>query len=139
MELDNERKQYKIFENIINKYLNKEKYNNENNQEKIVVKEKIIKNDMEAGTSCYTYNIQELKDESNNKTKLILKLSDEQNDYKDQLNKDWKTILYDNMYLTGNWYLSDDKIEFLIPAYLLGFDETTARVISIGVKVDQDF
>ena len=60
-------------------------------------------------------------------------------DYKDQLNKDWKTILYDNMYLTGNWYLSDDKIEFLIPAYLLGFDETTARVISIGVKVDQDF
>ena len=86
LELDNERKQYKILENIINKDLNKEKYNNENNQEKIVVKEKIIKNDMEAGTSCYTYNIQELKDESNNKTKLILKLSDEQNDYKDQLN-----------------------------------------------------
>lgn len=59
--------------------------------------------------------------------------------YKDQLNKEWETILYDNMYLTGNWYLSDEKIEFLIPAYLLGFDESIAKIIDIDVKADEEF
>lgn len=58
---------------------------------------------------------------------------------KEQLNKDWETIMYDNMYLTGNWYLDDEKIVFLVPAYLLGFDEATAKVISIDVKVDEEF
>ena len=56
--------------------------------------------------------------------------------YKDQLNKDWESILYDNMYLTGNWYLDDDKIVFLIPAYLLGFDESIEKIIKIDVKVN---
>lgn len=58
---------------------------------------------------------------------------------KEQLKKGWESILYDNMYLTGNWYLSDEKIEFLIPAYLLGFDEKTAKVINIDVKIDEEF
>lgn len=59
--------------------------------------------------------------------------------YKEQLNKGWETIMYDNMYLTGNWYLDDEKIVFLVPAYLLGFDETVAKVISIDAKVDEEF
>lgn len=59
--------------------------------------------------------------------------------YKDQLNKDWESIIYDNMYLTGNWYLSDEKLEFLIPAYLLGFDESIAKIIDIDVKIDEEF
>ena len=59
--------------------------------------------------------------------------------YKEQLNKGWETIMYDNMYLTGNWYLDDEKIVFLVPAYLLGFDEATAKVISIDAKVDEEF
>lgn len=59
--------------------------------------------------------------------------------YKEQLNKGWESTLYDNMYLTGNWYLNNEKLEFFVPAYLLGFDESTAKVISIDVKVDEDF
>ena len=49
------------------------------------MKENKIKNDMGAGTPTYPDNIQDLKDEANNKTKLILKLSDEQDNYKNQL------------------------------------------------------
>ena len=73
---------FKIVESLINK--NEEKYNEINNK-KTFYKENIIKNDMGAGTPSYPDNIQDLKEEVNNKTKLILKLSDEQNEYKDKL------------------------------------------------------
>ena len=76
---------FKRLENYINKKENLEK-NNEFNNVKNDKKEYLIKNDMGAGTPTFTDNIQELKEEVNNKTKLILKLSDEQNHYKEQLN-----------------------------------------------------
>ena len=85
LELDKEKFNYKILENFINKKENKEN-NNKIIYEKNIVREYLIKNDMGAGTPSYPNNIQDLKDEVNNKTKLILKLSEEQNDYKDQLN-----------------------------------------------------
>ena len=74
---------FKIVESLINR--NEEKYNKINN-EKLSFKDNIIKNDMGEGTPSYPDNIQDLKDEANSKTKLILKLSDEQNEYKEQLN-----------------------------------------------------
>ena len=92
LELENEKtNNFKLLANFINKKENKEnkeKQENKNkiNYEKKVVKEYLIKNDMGAGTPSYPDNIQDLKDEANNKAKLILKLSDEQNEYKDQLN-----------------------------------------------------
>ena len=75
---------FKILEEMINK---KEKIENNNkiNTNKNNSKENKIKNDMGAGTPTYPDNIQDLKDEANNKTKLILKLSDEQDNYKNQL------------------------------------------------------
>ena len=75
---------FKILEEMINK---KEKIENNNkiNTNKNITKENKIKNDMGAGTPTYPDNIQDLKDEANNKTKLILKLSDEQDNYKNQL------------------------------------------------------
>ena len=95
LELESEKtNNFKLLANFINKKEhkenkeNKEKQENKNkiNYEKKVVKEYLIKNDMGAGTPSYPDNIQDLKDEANNKAKLILKLSDEQNEFKDQLN-----------------------------------------------------
>lgn len=57
----------------------------------------------------------------------------------EQLDNNWKNILYENMYLTGNWYLGDDEIVFLIPAHQLGFDEATAQIVTIHVKIDEEF
>jgi len=86
LELDKDTYNYnfKILEEMINK---KEKIENNNkiNTNKNITKENKIKNDMGAGTPTYPDNIQDLKDEANNKTKLILKLSDEQDNYKNQL------------------------------------------------------
>ncbi len=58
---------------------------------------------------------------------------------KNQLVENWENILYDNMYKTGNWYLKDSKLQFLIPADLLGFDEATSRIVVIDVDVDEEF
>lgn len=58
--------------------------------------------------------------------------------YKDDLSNDWKSVLYDNMYLPGNWYLADGKLKFLIPAYLLGFDESIVKTIKVDIKFDGD-
>ena len=96
-------------ENYINKKENLEK-NNEFNNVKNDKKEYLIKNDMGAGTPTFTGNIQELKEEVNNKTKLILKLSDEQNYYKEQLNSLLEKL---NIYLVENSdFLQKDNAEF---------------------------
>lgn len=57
---------------------------------------------------------------------------------KEQLKNDWKDILYEEMYLTGNWYLADNKLVFLIPAHKLGYNEQTAQTVTINVKIDED-
>ena len=78
---------YKILENIITKQQNDiEVKINKIKVERNSHKENIVKSDTCAGTCSYQDNIQDLKDEINNKTKLILKLSDEQNECKEQLN-----------------------------------------------------
>ena len=84
LEKDTYNYNFKILEEMIYK---KEKIENNNkiNTNKNNSKENKIKNDMGAGTPTYPDNIQDLKDEANNKTKLILKLSDEQDNYKNQL------------------------------------------------------
>ena len=79
---------YKILDNIITKQQNKkeQKINQNKIEKNLNNRENKAKNDTCAGTSSYQINIQDLKDEINNKIKIILKLSDEQNDYKEQLN-----------------------------------------------------
>ena len=112
LDINKEEFNYKILENFINK-----KENNETNikinypsHEHNVIKEYLIKNDMGAGTPSYPGNIQELKNEVNNKTKLILKLSDEQNGYKDQLNSLLTKL---NIYLVENSdFLQKENAEF---------------------------
>ena len=111
LELNKEEFNYKNLENFINK-----KENNETNKkinhdhEQNVVKECILKNDMGAGTPSYPGNIQDLKNEVNNKTKLILQLSEEQNDYKDQLNLLLTKL---NKYLVENSdFLQKENAEF---------------------------
>ena len=109
LELNKEEFNFKKLENYINKKENLEK-NNEFNNVKNDKKEYLIKNDMGAGTPTFTDNIQELKEEVNNKTKLILKLSDEQNDYKEQLNSLLEKL---NIYLVENSdFLQKDNAEF---------------------------
>ena len=81
LELNKKEFNYKILENFINKK-EKKNENNKVNYEKKVIKEYLIKNDMGSGTPSFPGNIQDLKNEINNKTKLILKLSDEQNECK---------------------------------------------------------
>ena len=58
--------------------------------------------------------------------------------HKDQFNKDWRTILYDNMFLTGNWYLEEGKLTFVIPAYLFGFAKDTTNIITISIDFEED-
>ena len=109
LELNKEEFNFKKLENYINKKENLEK-NNEFNNVKNDKKEYLIKNDMGAGTPTFTDNIQELKEEVNNKTKLILKLSDEQNYYKEQLNSLLEKL---NIYLVENSdFLQKDNAEF---------------------------
>ncbi len=69
----------------------------------------------------------------------VFKNSDLYLNNSEQLIKDWEKSLYDSMYLTGNWYLDDKKIVFLIPSYLLGFDEATSKVIDLEVDFDEEF
>ena len=84
---DHSNSNYKILENLITKQQNeKESSINHKKVERNSHKDNITKNDTCAGTCSYQGNIQDLKEEINNKTKLILKLSDEQNDCKSQLN-----------------------------------------------------
>ena len=52
-----------------------------------IIIEKKTKNEIGAGTPHYYDNIQELKNEVDNKAKIISKLSDEQNNYKSKLNE----------------------------------------------------
>ena len=59
--------------------------------------------------------------------------------HKDQFNKDWQTILYDHMFLTGNWYLEDGKLTFVIPAYLFGFDKDATNIITIRIDLEEEF
>ena len=49
------------------------------------------------------------------------------------LAENWKDILYENMFEIGNWYITEKKIIFLIPAYLLGLDNAVAQVIEIEI------
>ena len=37
------------------------------------------------------------------------------------------------MFDIGNWYITEKKIIFLIPAYLLGLDNAVAQVIEIEI------
>ena len=52
-----------------------------------IIIEKKIKSEIGTGTPYYVDNIQDLKNEVDNKSKIISKLSDEQNDYKFKLNE----------------------------------------------------
>ena len=52
-----------------------------------IIIEKKIKNEIGTGTPFYCENIQDLKNEVDNKSKIISKLSEEQNDYKFKLNE----------------------------------------------------
>ena len=63
------------------------------------VLEKKITNEIGTGTPYYCENIQDLKNEVDNKTKLISKLSDEQNNYKFKLNELFQKL---NKLLTEN-------------------------------------
>lgn len=56
-----------------------------------------------------------------------------------KLTKDWEKVIYDNMFLTGNWYLSDGKVKFLIPAKLLGLNDVTVPVIELEAEVSEEF
>ena len=109
LELNKKEFNYKILENFINKK-EKKNENNKVNYEKKVIKDYLIKNDMGAGTPSFPGNIQDLKNEINNKTKLILKLSDEQNECKDKL----YSLLYKlNLYYTENSdFLKKEDAEF---------------------------
>ena len=111
LELNKEEFNYKILEKFINK---KEKIeeNNKVNYEKKIIKEFLIKNDMGAGTPSFPDNIQDLKNEINNKTKLILKLSDEQNECKEKLNS---LLCKLNIYLVENSdFLKKEDAEFFL-------------------------
>ena len=99
--------------------------------------------DVKGYTFNYVGNVQDFpngwKDGYYEKALTEFTKTDLYKEYSNQLNDDWQSKLYDNMYITGNWYLGDDKLVFLIPAHLLGLDETTAKIINIEVKVDEEF
>lgn len=64
---------------------------------------------------------------------------------KDKLFKDsslvsnWKEVLYNNMFLVGNWYLDDEKVVFLIEPELFGFDDVNINTIEIFVDLNEEF
>ena len=52
----------------------------------------------------------------------------------EELNPDWKSKLYDFMFEIGNWYfVGEDKINFIIPTYLLGINGSYENIIEICV------
>ena len=72
--------------------------NAEKEKENNLIEEKIT-NEIGTGTPYYCENIQDLKNEVDNKTKIISKLSDEQNEYKFKLNELFQKL---NKLLTEN-------------------------------------
>lgn len=58
--------------------------------------------------------------------------------YKNQLDKNYEKVIYDNMFLTGNWYLVDNKMIFLIPANLLGLNSEIASIVKIEIELEED-
>lgn len=55
--------------------------------------------------------------------------------YKNQSSKNWQTILYDDKFLTSNWYLEERRWAFVISANLFRFDEDTEKIIMISIKL----
>ena len=121
---------YKILENIITKQQNEEGTKiNKSKVERNSHKENIIKSDTCAGTCSYQGNIQDLKDEINNKTKLILKLSDEQNDCKGQLNS--LLIKLNSLIVEHSDYLHKEEAEFE------SFGENKDNIYELSFQLDQ--
>lgn len=59
--------------------------------------------------------------------------------HKEQLYENWQTILYNNMFLTGNWYLEENKLTFVIPMHLLVSDVTTLKTVMIHINLEEEF
>ena len=96
LDLDHENKEEIKEKNTVdNAEKEKEK---EKEKENNIIEEKIT-NEIGTGTPYYVENIQDLKNEVDNKTKIISKLSEEQNNYKFKLNELFQKL---NKLLTEN-------------------------------------
>lgn len=54
-------------------------------------------------------------------------------DAKEDLFTDWESILKEEMFKTGNWYLDGNDVVFLIDGSVLGFDEATCKLLELKV------
>lgn len=53
--------------------------------------------------------------------------------------KKWESALYDNMFLTGNWYLDDEKVVFLISTDWFDVDGIDSQIIEVPVELNEEF
>ena len=85
LEIEKEIENYKKIEETPKKDI--DTVDNAEKKINIIIEEKKVKNEIGTGTPYYCDNIQDLKNEVDNKSKIISQLSEEQNDYKFKLNE----------------------------------------------------
>ena len=59
--------------------------------------------------------------------------------YSQDFDKDWQEKLFEEIFTTGNWYIDNEKISFIISPDCLGIDEDLTKTLIINVDLDERF
>ena len=59
--------------------------------------------------------------------------------YSQDFDKDWQEKLFEEIFTTGNWYIDNEKISFIISPDCLGIDEDLTKTLIISVDLDEQF
>lgn len=74
------------------------------------------------------------KEEAYTEALESFKKKDDYKNSKDNLIPNWENVLKENIFTTGNWYLKEDKIIFLIPETLIMESPVSSHVIEIEIE-----